>query len=208
MGEDTGAIDRIDALRDLIGDPMKEVEGKEMPALDGHAREFIARSPFLVLATVGGDGHVDVSPRGDPPGFVHVVDDRTLILPDRKGNRRIDSMSNILENPHVGLIFLMPGYEETLRIRGRASLTTGADDLAGMAVNGKAPQIGVRVAVDTVFYHCAKALKRARLWDPASQAVAEGYPKFAQIIHDQYMHKVEAEDIDIELQKAYRDDLY
>jgi PPOX class probable FMN-dependent enzyme len=203
-----GPIERTDELRAFVGEPMREVQGKEMPGLDRHSREFLARCPFLVLATVGGDGHVDVSPRGDPPGFVHVIDDNTIVLPDRKGNRRVDSMTNILENPQVGLILFMPGYEETVRIRGRAALTTDPGDLAGMAVNQKAPELGIKVAIDTVFYHCAKALRRAKLWDPASQAVSEGYPRFAQIIHDQYMQKVEADDIDVELQKAYRNDLY
>ncbi len=208
MTDRTSPIERTDDLRAFIGAPMKEVEGKEMPSLDGHAREFIRRSPFLVLATVSGAGYVDVSPRGDPPGFVSMPDDKTLILPDRRGNRRVDSMTNILENPHVGLIFFMPGYEETLRVRGRAALTTEAADLDGMAVNGKPPEIGIRVAVDTVFYHCAKALKRSKLWDPAGHAIADGYPKFAQIIRDQRVIDAPAEEIDVALQRAYREELY
>lgn len=208
MTDPSGSIERTDQLRAFIGDPMVEVQGKEMPGLDAHSREFLARCPFLVLATVGGDGHVDVSPRGDPPGFVKVVDDTTVILPDRKGNRRVDSMTNILENPHVGLILFLPGYEETVRIRGRAALTTDEQDLAGMAVNGKAPELGIKVEIDTVFYHCAKALKRSKLWAAESQGLAEGYPKFAQIVRDQYMHDAEAEQIDEALQKAYREDLY
>jgi PPOX class probable FMN-dependent enzyme len=208
MTDPSAAIERTDQLRAFIGDPMVEVQGKEMPGLDAHSREFLARCPFLVLATVSGAGHVDVSPRGDPPGFVHVIDDNTIVLPDRKGNRRVDSMTNILENPHVGLILFMPGYEETVRIRGRAVLTTARQDLAGMAVNQKAPELGIKVTIDTVFYHCAKALKRSKLWSPESQGISEGYPKFAQIIRDQYMHDADAEQIDEALQEAYRDDLY
>lgn len=208
MTDPAKQIDNTRDLRSFIGDPMKEVEGKEMSALDKHAREFIARSPFLVLASVSGRGHVDVSPRGDPPGFVGVPNTKTLVLPDRRGNRRVDSMTNIVENPHVGLIFFMPGYEETLRIRGRASLTTDPADLAGMEVNRKAPEIGIKVAIDVVFYHCAKALKRSRLWDPESQKTSEGYPKWAQIIHDQNMPDIDAEDIDTALQDAYRKELY
>ncbi len=208
MSTPPASIARTDELRAFIGDPMQEVQGKEMPGLDAHSREFLARCPFLVLATVSGAGYVDVSPRGDPPGFVHVIDDNTIVLPDRRGNRRVDSMTNILENPHVGLILFMPGYDETVRIRGRAVLTTDPDDLAGMAVNQKAPELGIKVTIDTVFYHCAKALKRSKLWAPESQAVSEGYPKFAQIIRDQYMHDADAEQIDEALQDAYRKELY
>jgi PPOX class probable FMN-dependent enzyme len=208
MTRPTGSIARTDELRAFIGDPMQEVQGKEMPGLDVHSREFLARCPFLVLATVSGAGYVDVSPRGDPPGFVKVIDDNTIVLPDRKGNRRVDSMTNILENPQVGLILFMPGYDETVRIRGRAVLTTDADDLAGMAVNQKAPELGIRVTIDTVFYHCAKALKRSKLWAPESQGISDGYPKFAQIIRDQYMHDADAEQIDEALQEAYRKELY
>lgn len=208
MTGSSGSIERTDQLRAFIGDPMAEVQGKERPGLDAHSREFLARCPFLVLATVGGDGHVDVSPRGDPPGFVKVIDDTTVILPDRKGNRRVDSMTNILENPHVGLILFLPGYDETVRIRGRATLTTDGQDLAGMAVNGKAPELGIKVSIDTVFYHCAKALKRSKLWAPESQGLAEGYPKFAQIVRDQYLHDADVEALDGQLERAYRDDLY
>ncbi len=208
MDAEHPAIERTEDLRSFIGDPMKEVQGKEMPALDAHSREFVRRSPFLVLATVSGAGYVDVSPRGDPPGFVKMLDDKTLVLPDRRGNRRVDSMTNILENPNIGMIFFLPGYEETLRVRGRATLTREPGDLDGMAVNGKAPEIGIRVEIDTVFYHCAKALKRSHLWDPDSRKLAEGYPKFAQIIHDQYLQDVPVEKIDRPLQNAYKKELY
>lgn len=208
MDAEHPAIERTEDLRSFIGDPMKEVQGKEMPALDAHSREFVRRSPFLVLATVSGAGYVDVSPRGDPPGFVKMLDDKTLVLPDRRGNRRVDSMTNILENPNIGMIFFLPGYEETLRVRGRATLTREPGDLDGMAVNGKAPEIGIRVEIDTVFYHCAKALKRSHLWDPESRKLAEGYPKFAQIIHDQYLQDVPVEKIDRPLQDAYKKELY
>lgn len=204
----TGAVDSQDELRDIVGEPMHLATLKEQPSLDHYTREFIARSPFLVMASVSGKGHVDVSPRGDPPGFVRVVDDNTLVLPDRRGNRRVDTMTNILENDQVGLIFFLPGYEETLRIRGRAALTRSDADLAGMEVNGKSPELGIRIAIDTVFYHCAKALKRSRLWDPEAQKAAEGYPKYAQIVRDQRMPEKPVEEIDDFIQKNYRDELY
>ena len=206
-------VETQDELREMIGEPMHLATLKEQPSLDHHTREFINRSPFLVLASVSGPkdgkgGHVDVSPRGDPPGFVKILDDNTLILPDRRGNRRVDTMTNILENPQVGLIFFLPGYEETLRIRGRASLTRDAADLDGMAVNRKAPELGIRVEIDTVFFHCAKALKRSRLWDPETQKAAEGYPKYAQIVRDQRMPEKPVEEIDDFIQTNYREELY
>ncbi len=160
---------------------------------------------YLSTGTVSARSRIGRGPWHNAKG---VLIARTVAGLHGRGNRRVDSMTNILENPHVGLILFLPGYEETVRIRGRAVLTTDPDDLAGMAVNGKAPELGIKIAVDTAFYHCAKALKRSKLWSPESQALAEGYPKFAQIIRDQYMHDADAEAIDGQLQKAYRDDLY
>jgi PPOX class probable FMN-dependent enzyme len=203
-----GTVDSQDDLREMVGEPMYLATLKEQPSLDHYTREFINRSPFLVMASVSDKGHVDVSPRGDPAGFVRIVDDNTLILPDRRGNRRVDTMTNILENPQVGLIFFLPGYEETLRIRGRASLTRDTNDLADMEVNQKTPELGIRVAIDTVFYHCAKALKRSRLWDPETVKAAEGYPKYAQIVRDQRMPEKSVEEIDDFIQTKYREELY
>jgi PPOX class probable FMN-dependent enzyme len=202
------AVETPEDLREMIGEPMHLATLKEQPSLDHHTREFINRSPFLVMASVSGKGHVDVSPRGDPPGFVKIIDDNTLILPDRRGNRRVDTMTNLLENENVGLIFFLPGYEETLRIRGRASLSRDPADLAGMEVNQKAPELGIRIDIDIVFYHCAKALKRSRLWDPEAQKASAGYPKYAQIVRDQRMPEKPVEEIDDFIQKNYREELY
>jgi len=158
---------------------------KVMPALDDHARRFIALSPFLCLASSAADGRADVSPRGDPPGFVAVLDERTLLIPERKGNRRADTMLNIVENPAVGLIFFVPGIDETLRINGRATIVDDPALLAPLAVDGKAPALGVRVAVDEVFLHCAKALIRSRLWDPERRIERADFPTLGRIIVDQ-----------------------
>lgn len=196
------------ALRARIGMPKPQIAKKEMPALDRHCRQFIALSPFLCLGTQGADGHADVSPRGDPPGFVQVLDDRTLLIPDRPGNRRIDSLRNIIENPRVGILFLVPGIEETLRINGRASVIEDAALLAGLAVEGRAPRLAIRVDIDEVFFHCAKALKRSRLWDAETRIARDRFPSYGEIIRDQRDPDGDANAIEAELQEEYRTKLY
>lgn len=173
------------ALREIIGDAHPITVDKEMDRLDKHARHFITLSPFLCLGTTNGDGQADVSPRGDPAGFVKVLADRRLLIPERPGNRRADSMLNIMTEPVVGLIFFVPGIEETLRISGRATVVDDADQLADLAVNGKAPKLGIRVEVERVFFHCAKALKRSRLWDPDARVARDAFPTPGQVIRDQ-----------------------
>ncbi len=206
---DDDAISQIDELREIIGTPMPLAANKEMPVLDAHCRRFIEMSPFLVMASVGSEGHIDVSPRGDPPGFVQVIDERTLLIPDRPGNRRIDTMRNLLTNDRVGLIFLMPGYEETVRVRGRGSVIKGPALLEAMAIGGKAPKVAIRIAVEEVFFHCAKALKRSRLWDPAVQ-ITPGveYPRYGKIVADQRNTGKTAEELQDFLDDNYKNELY
>jgi uncharacterized protein len=158
---------------------------KSLPALDAHARDFIARSPFLTIGTQSAAGRADVSPRGDPCGFVQVLDDKTLLVPDRPGNNRLDTMANILGNPSVGLLFMIPGIDDTLRINGRAVLTTDPDLLAGSVVNGRAPSLGIVVQIDEVFLHCAKAFRRSRLWDPEARQDRGAMPSLVKMILDQ-----------------------
>src|SRR5205814_4961602 len=134
---------------------------KERGVLDEQCRAFIARSPFLLLATSGASGRCDVSPKGDPPGFVVVLDEHRLAIPDRLGNKRLDGMRNILENPHVGLIFLIPGREETLRVNGRASIVRDVELLTRLAAQGKLPQLAIAVETEEVFFHCPKAFRRS-----------------------------------------------
>ena len=153
-------------LRALVGEPSEMARKKQIDHLDAHCREYIAHAPFLLLGTADAAGRCDVSPKGDAPGFVHVLDDHHLVIPDRPGNKRIDSMRNILENPHIGLIFLVPRYEETLRINGRATITRDPELLARFAVGGKVPKLAIGVEVEEVFMHCAKAFKRSSLWQP------------------------------------------
>ncbi len=196
------------ALRQRMGEPVAHVATKEMPCLDEHCRHFISLSPFLCLGTMDADGKADVSPRGDPPGFVTVLDDHTILIPDRPGNRRADSMQNILANPSVGLLFLVPGVEETLRLNGRAAIVEDPALLAGMAVRGKAPKLAIRVEIDEVFFHCAKALMRSRLWDPDSRIERGNFPRYGEIIRDQRKPDEDAEEIEADLQERYKTELY
>ena len=154
-------------LRDLYGQPGARAVAKERPALNADCRAFIAHSPFLVMGTAGADGRCDVSPKGDAPGFVQVLDDHHLAIPDRLGNNRLDGMRNVVENGHVALIFLIPGREDTLRVNGRARIVRDEALLERLAVNGKQPVTALVVEVEQTFMHCARAFKRAGLWEPA-----------------------------------------
>jgi PPOX class probable FMN-dependent enzyme len=167
---DPHRISTVDELRALVGEAGPAVEAKIGAALDEHARAFIARSPFLVLATSDGRGREDVSPKGDDPGFVAVEDDGTLLIPDRSGNRLVFGLQNILDNPHVGLLFMIPGTGETLRVSGTAELTRDPAILERLTARGKPALLAIRVRVDECFFHCAKAFLRARLWKPETWA--------------------------------------
>ena len=195
------------ALRAHIGAITPLAERKVLPALDQHCRAFIALSPFLVLASADAEGRADASPRGDPPGFVQVLDDRTLLLPDRLGNNRVDSFANILAAPGVGLIFFVPGIDETLRVNGTARLLTDNEALAGSSVAGKAPRTGLVITVEEVFFHCAKALRRARLWDPAAQVERSCFPSLGRIIAEQ-TRLFSVEDAERRTEEAYRTRMY
>lgn len=159
-------ISTVEELRRLYEQPEEPAVRKCIAKLDEHCRRFIAAAPFVVIATFDGKGAADASPRGDPPGFVRVLDDTHLLLPDRPGNNRLDSLENILACPHVGLLFVIPGIRETLRINGSAALTADPALLSPLAVNGKAPKAGILVTVREAYLHCAKALIRSALWKP------------------------------------------
>ncbi|HEY7190183.1 MAG TPA: pyridoxamine 5'-phosphate oxidase family protein [Steroidobacteraceae bacterium] len=172
-------------LREIVGVPSDRAKRKERSLLDDHCRAFIARSPFLLMATSGADGRCDVSPKGDGPGFVHVLDDRRLVIPDRPGNKRLDGMVNLLANPHVGLLFLVPGREETLRVNGRAWITRSEDLLLRMTVNGKTPLLGIGVEVEQCFLHCPKAFMRSHLWRHEDWPEPDALPSMACVLYDQ-----------------------
>ena len=163
---DAHRITNRDSLRALIGEPSGMVQAKIWDTIEPSLRAFIDRSPFLLLATSDAAGNIDVSPKGDPAGFVLVDDERTLYIPDRKGNKLVFGLRNILENPHVGLIFLVPGTSETLRVNGRAELTTDPAVLDRLVARGQAAHLAIRVTVEECFLHCAKAFVRAALWKP------------------------------------------
>jgi PPOX class probable FMN-dependent enzyme len=153
-------------LRALIGTPSDIAVAKQVGSLDSHAREFIAHAPYVLIATSGSSGKCDVSPKGDEAGFVIVLDDTHLVIPDRPGNKRVDGMRNILAKPYVGLLFLVPGRDETLRVNGRAWLVGDEELLDRAAARGKRPQIAIGVEVEEVFMHCGKASLRSNLWQP------------------------------------------
>ncbi len=153
-------------LSALLGEPTALVRSKGADRLNELTRQFVERSPFLCLATSGAEGSCDVSPRGDPAGFVRILDERTLLLPDRPGNRLADSLRNVIENPHVALLFVIPGVTDTFRINGRAEIVTDPELLEPCAVEGKVPKLGLKIEIDQAYTHCSKALLRAQLWDP------------------------------------------
>lgn len=177
-------IDSEQGLRALHTAPSELVKRKCIGRLDRHCRDFIALSPFLVLGTADAEGHADASPRGDPPGFVKVLDDQTLLIPERPGNNLLDSLSNIVANPEVGLLFLIPGFDETLRVNGTAALVQEPAALAALAVDGKAPKVAIRVTVREVYLHCARSFRRAKLWDPAARVPRETLPSLARMVMD------------------------
>jgi PPOX class probable FMN-dependent enzyme len=162
----TREITSPEELAELLGVPAQRARDKERTELHQRDREWLAASPFCLVATAGADGTCDVSPKGDPAGFTLVLDETTIAIPERPGNRRADGYRNILANPHVGLIFLIPGRTDTLRINGRARLVTDAPYFADMVVKGHRPVLAVEVAVEQIFYHCAKAFLRSELWRP------------------------------------------
>lgn len=194
------------ALRDCYAAPNEMVQKKVLRRLDRHARAFIALSPFAVLATHGPDGS-DASPRGDAPGFVQVVDDVTLLLPDRRGNNLIDSLRNVVASPEIGLLFLVPGINETLRVNGTAKVITEADRLQPMAVQGRAPASALQIAVREVYFHCGKALIRSDLWNAEKHVPRESFPTLGRVIADQ-VAGIDAEAADVNLAESYRTRLY
>ncbi|MEQ8248159.1 MAG: pyridoxamine 5'-phosphate oxidase family protein [Alphaproteobacteria bacterium] len=195
-------------LRTIIGTAHPITVDKEMDRLDKHARHFISLSPFLCLGTTNGEGIADVSPRGDPPGFVRVIDDTTLVIPERPGNRRADTMLNVMKNPVVGLIFFVPGIEETLRVSGQAAVIDDAALLADMAVQGKAPKLALRIDVERVFFHCAKALKRSRLWEASAQVPRDAFPTPGEVIRDQRRPNDSAVELDALVIEDQKTNLY
>jgi PPOX class probable FMN-dependent enzyme len=178
------SVTTIDELREVYPPPAERSLAKQQDHLDEHCRNFIALSPFVLVSTASSTGACDVSPKGGPPGFVRVLDDHRLLIPDATGNRRLDGMQNIVENPQVGLLFLIPGMGETLRVNGRVELTTDPAWLADLETAGRPAQLALIVEAREVFLHCAKALIRSKLWDASSWPAADQLPSAAAILND------------------------
>jgi PPOX class probable FMN-dependent enzyme, DR_2398 family len=172
-------------LRAVIGVPSPRSVLKERRSLDEHTRAFIARSPFLLMATSDANGRCDVSPKGDGPGFVQVLDDQRIVIPERPGNKRFDGMLNIMANPHVGLIFLVPGRQETLRVNGKAWITRDPQLLEPCVAHGKVPLVAIAVEIEQCFLHCPKAFVRSRLWNTDAWPAADSLPSMACVLFDQ-----------------------
>ncbi|GIN61730.1 phosphohydrolase [Robertmurraya siralis] len=190
-------------LRELIGVPSELVKRKVIAELDEHCKNFIAKSPFLMIATADENGFCDVSPRGDKPGFIYIENEHCLIIPERPGNKRMDTLRNILKNPRVGLLFFIPGLGETLRVNGKAAIIKNEEVLAKLSARGKAPIVAIRVEVEECFIHCAKAFKRSQLWEPETWLNKEAMPSAAQIL---FAHtKISSiEEIEQRLEEGYR----
>jgi uncharacterized protein len=194
-------------LREVYGAPSERSLKKQLSRFDQHCRAFIARSPFLVIASSDPSGHCDASPKGDTPGFVQVLDDETLLIPDRLGNNRVDTIGNLLARPGVGLIFFVPGLNETLRVNGRARITTDPALLGPLAVNDKVPRSGILITAEEVYFHCGKALIRSDLWNPEKQLRRSEFPSLGRILADQ-IGGISVEESEQLTAESYRSRLY
>ena len=195
-----------------MGEVSELAAKKTLARLDKYARTYIERSPFLCIGTADENGHADVSPRGDPPGFVRIVDDRTIIIPDRPGNNRADTMQNIIANPQVGILFLIPGIDDTLRVNGKAAIIDDPAELAPLAINGRPPRLGIKVKIEEVFFHCAKAFRRSKLWEQDSHVDRGFLPGLAHMVMEQAraceVDTAESDQVEAEIQEEYKTGLY
>lgn len=196
-------------LREVVAPPTSFVAEKAIDHIDDASRRFVEASPFFLLSTAAVDGTCDVSPRGDPPGSVVVLDRHTLAFGDRRGNRRLDSLRNILANPRVGMLFLVPGVGDTLRVNGAARIVADTAYLSDMARGGVVPHLAVEVVVEELFLHCSKAFARSALWDPASWPGKRAVPSAGEIVRSQHAAvTVPAAEIDAALDDDARDNRY
>ena len=195
------------SLRECYPEPSERAVLKTQRALDVHMKRFVALSPFVCLGSSSEDG-ADVTPRGDQPGFVHVLDDATLLIPDWPGNNRLDTLMNIEANPQVGLLFLIPGFNESLRVNGTAEVSLDPALIERWTVNGKHPRSVLRVTVREAFLHCGKAIIRSKLWDESSRVDRSALPPYGQMLKDEIDVRDSAEEIQASVEDAYRTRLY
>ena len=202
-------ISSIEELRNHFDQPMDGAVKKQLSFIDDHARHFISKSPLLCLASSAREGLADNTPRGDAPGFVAVLDDHHLLIPERPGNNRCDTLENIIENPNIGLLFFLPGVRETFRVNGVAQIIVDDERLEQLAVKDIVPKAGILVEVKEAYFHCGKALIRSRLWDPDLHAERGSFPSLGQIMSDQLkIDGVTGEQIDDVLEENYKSGLY
>jgi PPOX class probable FMN-dependent enzyme len=204
----TEVITREDELRALLGQPSYLAANKAVTALDEHCRAFIATSPFMMIASSDADGNVDVSPKGDPAGFVQVLDDRTLAIPDRPGNRRADTLGNILQNPKVGLFFFVPGRQETFRVSGKAIIVRDLWLRERMAMKGKIPELAIVVTVEEAFLHCGKCVIRSGIWEQEKWPDLDNLASLARVMIDHGKLPDSMEKVQAGIDESYRDRLY
>lgn len=179
------AVQSEERLREIVGNASEMIMNKHTEYLTPLLRQYLTTSTFFLMATAGADGSCDVTPRGDAVNTVQIIDDRTIVVPDRKGNRRVDSFRNILANPHVGLLFVVPGIEETVRVNGRATITSNAAVLERMAIDGKKPELGIVVEINEVFVHCARSFLRGSVWDESKWVDPSTVPTLRAMISEQ-----------------------
>ena len=197
-------------LRAIIGSPAELIQAKIADRLNDLTRQFIERSPFVCVATASPDGGLDVSPRGDPPGFVRILDERTLLLPDRPGNKLADTFTNLLADPRIGLLFLIPGVGDTFRVNGRAVITDDPDLLEPSTVDGKPPRLGILVSIEAAYTQCPKALIRSELWNPDRHIERSELPSSGKILRSLTDPEFDADEYDRERKQRYarREGLY
>lgn len=201
-------ISTAEQLRAITGQPAPSVREKVMSALNQHCRDFIARSPFLLIGSSDNTGNADVSPKGDPPGFVKIIDDTTLAIPDRPGNRLADTFENVLTNPNVGLLFLIPGKNETLRVNGTVTVVHDVPLRQSMAINGRVPALAMIVDIREVYFHCSRCMVRSSLWQPEHWPETKDLPSMAQIIVDQSDGSEDLDQLSAYIRKTETTDLY
>ncbi len=200
-------VSEVVDLRERYPQPVERALKKSLPTIDQHMRRFIALSPFVCLGT-SSDAGADVTPRGDRPGFVRVVDDRTLLVPDWPGNNRLDSLTNVIANPRVGLLFFVPGVDETLRVNGEAAISMDPAWLQLWDVGGKQPRSVLRIAVHEAYLHCGKALIRSKLWSNDYKVDRQALPSYGQMLKDQISTPQTADEIQASVAGAYKNGLY
>ena len=208
MNNTPNRVTTEEQLRSFYGDPSSLSQQKFMDTLDEHCRTLVSLSPFVCIATIAADGSLDVSPRGDPPGSIQVLDPSLLLIPDRRGNNRLDTLSNLTVNPEIALFFVVPGMLESLRISGRAQVIHDDPRLEGCALGGTIPATGILVTVHKACLQCGKALKRSALWEDNYRVDRSDLPSFGTMLADQTDTGKTAEELDCSIEDAYNERLY